>query len=216
MSCPSRLVTNLFYLEFTIRSCAFMWDLTQDSALLYILNTRNRVLLDKLIVPQLVKKLPAFYGHRRFTAVLTTARHLSLTRVFRHHKKEPSIYVTVPLQTEQLCILGRDVNRFSSGPQSIVADDQGHNTSQHSCMLSSPGQNKNFPWPWPPISPTTVCAQERRYAPLRSIYKMQHVKWPSDWINRRQRGRMLLLPCLHRPSQNCFVSPFDSVRNLIP
>jgi hypothetical protein len=39
----------------------------------------RRVLPEKLIVAQLVKKLPAFYGTRRFMTVLTGAHHLSYT-----------------------------------------------------------------------------------------------------------------------------------------
>jgi hypothetical protein len=35
----------------------------------------NRVLLVKLTVAQMVKKLAAFYGTRRFITVFTTARH---------------------------------------------------------------------------------------------------------------------------------------------
>jgi len=38
----------------------------------------NRVLLEKLTSPQLVKKFPAFYGVRTFITAFTTARHLSL------------------------------------------------------------------------------------------------------------------------------------------
>jgi hypothetical protein len=38
----------------------------------------NRVLLEKLRVPQLVK-FPAFYGTRRFITAFTRARHLSLS-----------------------------------------------------------------------------------------------------------------------------------------
>jgi hypothetical protein len=37
-----------------------------------------RILLEKLTVPQLVKKFSAFYGTRMFITVFTTARHLSL------------------------------------------------------------------------------------------------------------------------------------------
>jgi len=36
------------------------------------------VFLEKLTVPQLVKKFHAFYGTRRFITVFTTARHCSL------------------------------------------------------------------------------------------------------------------------------------------
>jgi len=39
----------------------------------------SRVLLERLTVTQLVKKLPAFYGNRRFITVFTTDRHWSLS-----------------------------------------------------------------------------------------------------------------------------------------
>ena len=44
-----------------------------------ILTPWTRVLLEKLTSLQLVKKLPAFYGSRRFITALTSARHLSLS-----------------------------------------------------------------------------------------------------------------------------------------
>jgi hypothetical protein len=43
-----------------------------------LLTPWSRVLLEKLIGLQLVKKFPAFYGARRFLTALTSARHLSL------------------------------------------------------------------------------------------------------------------------------------------
>jgi hypothetical protein len=45
----------------------------------FILIPRNRVLLEKLVGSQLVKKFPAFYGTRRFITALARARHLSLS-----------------------------------------------------------------------------------------------------------------------------------------
>jgi len=39
----------------------------------------SRVLLEKLTVPQLVKKFPTFYGTRRFITTFTTARQWSLS-----------------------------------------------------------------------------------------------------------------------------------------
>jgi hypothetical protein len=47
--------------------------------------SRSRIFLDKLVVTQTVKKLPAFYGALRFIAVLTTADHwfLSLRRLIQ-------------------------------------------------------------------------------------------------------------------------------------
>ena len=47
--------------------------------LTYLLTPRCRVLLEKLIGLQLVKKFPAFHGTRRFITELTTVRHLSLS-----------------------------------------------------------------------------------------------------------------------------------------
>jgi hypothetical protein len=45
----------------------------------YLLTPWSRVLLEKLIGSQLVKKFPVFYGTRRFIATFTSVRHLSLT-----------------------------------------------------------------------------------------------------------------------------------------
>ena len=47
--------------------------------LTYLLAPWCRVLLEKLTGLQLVKKLPAFYGTRRFITALTRVRHLSLS-----------------------------------------------------------------------------------------------------------------------------------------
>jgi len=45
--------------------------------LTYLLTPRSTVLLEKLTVPQPVKKYPSFYGTWRFITVFTSARHLS-------------------------------------------------------------------------------------------------------------------------------------------
>ena len=45
----------------------------------YLLTPYGRVLLEKLMVSQLVKKFPAHYGTRRFITAFTSARHLSLS-----------------------------------------------------------------------------------------------------------------------------------------
>jgi hypothetical protein len=47
--------------------------------LTYLLTPWSRVLLEKLTSLQRTKKLPAFYGTRRFITALTCARHLSLS-----------------------------------------------------------------------------------------------------------------------------------------
>ena len=45
----------------------------------YLITPCSRVLLEKLIVSQLVKKFPAFYWTRRFITAFTGPRHLSLS-----------------------------------------------------------------------------------------------------------------------------------------
>jgi len=50
--------------------------ITLDTSLV-LLTAWRRVLLEKLAVPQLVKKFPVFYGIRRFITAFTNARHLS-------------------------------------------------------------------------------------------------------------------------------------------
>ena len=45
----------------------------------YLLTPWSRILLEKLIGVQLVKKFLAFYGTRRFITAFTSARHLSLS-----------------------------------------------------------------------------------------------------------------------------------------
>ena len=47
--------------------------------LTYLLTPCSTVFLEKLTIPQLVKKSPAFYGIRRFITAFTSARHLSLS-----------------------------------------------------------------------------------------------------------------------------------------
>jgi len=49
-----------------------------NNLLSFLFTPCSRVLLEKLIGSQLVKKFPAFYGNRRFITALASARHLSL------------------------------------------------------------------------------------------------------------------------------------------
>jgi hypothetical protein len=46
----------------------------------FLFNDLTNALIEKLIVAQPVKKLPAFYGSRKFTAVFKTALHWPLSR----------------------------------------------------------------------------------------------------------------------------------------
>jgi hypothetical protein len=45
----------------------------------YLLTPWRIAILEKLTVPQPVKKFPEFYGTRKFITALTSARHLSLS-----------------------------------------------------------------------------------------------------------------------------------------
>ena len=47
----------------------------------YLLTPWSTVRLEKLTVPQPVKKFPTFYGTRRFITAFTSARHLSLSKL---------------------------------------------------------------------------------------------------------------------------------------
>ena len=65
--------------------CVFGSDITdgtyssrQTEGLTYLLTPWCRVLLQKLTGLQLVKKLPAFHGTRRFITALTSVRHPSI------------------------------------------------------------------------------------------------------------------------------------------
>ena len=58
-------------------TCLLTYSLTY--LITYLLTPWCRVLLEKLIGFQLVKKFPAFHGTRRFIIALTSVRHLSLS-----------------------------------------------------------------------------------------------------------------------------------------
>ena len=61
------------------------------------LSPRSYVLPEKLMISQLVKKLPAFYGNRKFITVHTTSRHLSspnwIQSTLSQHTHETSILI---------------------------------------------------------------------------------------------------------------------------
>ena len=75
---------------------------------LYLLTPWCRVLLEKLIGLQLVKKFPVFHGNLRFIAALTSVRHLSLSWA----SPIQSIY---PYPTSWRSILILSTHLFSSG-----------------------------------------------------------------------------------------------------
>jgi archaellum biogenesis ATPase FlaH len=49
------------------------------TATIIIIDSYSKVLFEKVKVFQLLKKVPAFYGNRKFIFAFTTARYLSLT-----------------------------------------------------------------------------------------------------------------------------------------
>ena len=69
----------------------------------YLLTPWCRVLLEKLIGLQLVKKFPAFHGTRRFLTALTSVRHLSLSwaspiqSIYPHPTSWRSILISIHL-----------------------------------------------------------------------------------------------------------------------
>jgi hypothetical protein len=69
----------LCYLLLTFSTQHFIWTNLLTYLLTYILTPWCRILFEKLIVTQLVKKIPLSYGTRRFITVFTKARHWTLT-----------------------------------------------------------------------------------------------------------------------------------------
>ena len=56
-----------------------------------LLTPWSRVLLEKLIGSQILKKFPAFYGTRRFITAFSSARHLSISRASSIQSMPPHI-----------------------------------------------------------------------------------------------------------------------------
>ena len=63
----------------------------------YLLTPWCRVLLEKLTGFQLVKKLPAFYGTRRFITAFTSARHLSLSWASSIQPTPPTSWISISI-----------------------------------------------------------------------------------------------------------------------
>ena len=81
-----------------------------------ILTPLCRVLLEKLAGLQLVKKLPAFHGIRRFITALTSVRHLSLSwaRPIQSIYPHPTFWRSILILSTHLC-LGLHSGLFPSG-----------------------------------------------------------------------------------------------------
>jgi len=79
----------------------------------------TRVLRDEVIVTQLVKKSPAFYGTRRFITVFTRARQLCLSwaRWIQSTTSQPS---TINLNISSHLRLGLTTGLFPSNSQTKI------------------------------------------------------------------------------------------------
>jgi hypothetical protein len=98
--------------------------LFKKDILTYLPAPRIRVILEKLIGFQLVKKFPAFYGTRRFITAATSARHLSLSwasaiqSIPLHPTSWRSILIKTEVQnmaclvTVGLCVCVRGSHKF--------------------------------------------------------------------------------------------------------
>jgi len=63
----------------SVRLSGRMYSSTAKTTITYLLTPWSRVILEKLIGSQLVKKCPAFYRTQMFITALTSVRHLSLS-----------------------------------------------------------------------------------------------------------------------------------------
>ena len=74
-----RTVISNMTIEFSWHLLTYLLTYFLTYLLTYLLTPCSRVLLEKLTGFQLVKKFPAFYGTRRFSTAVTSARHLPLS-----------------------------------------------------------------------------------------------------------------------------------------
>ena len=106
----------------------------------------SRVLLEKLIVPQLPKKYPAFYGTRRFFTVFTKNRHLSLSwaRPNQSMSPHPTPCTSILILSSHLR-LGLPSGLFPSGlPTKTLYAPL---LSPHTCHMPRPSHSSWFEHP---------------------------------------------------------------------
>ena len=74
--------------------------------LTYLLTSWKRIVLDKLTGFQLIKKLPAVYGTRRFITAFTSARHLSLSWAssIQSIASHPTSWRSILILSSNLCL----------------------------------------------------------------------------------------------------------------
>jgi len=65
--------------DFLRHQLPYLLTYLRTYSFIYLFTAWSRVLLEKLTGSQLLKKFPAFYRTRKFTALFTIARHLSIS-----------------------------------------------------------------------------------------------------------------------------------------
>ena len=104
----------------------------------YLLTPWCRVLLEKLIGVQLVKKFPAFHETRRFITALTSVRHLSLSWVspIQSIYPHPTSWRSVLILSTHLR-LGHPSGLFPSGfPTKTLSPPRPHPYAPHAQSIS--------------------------------------------------------------------------------
>ena len=104
----------------------------------YLLTPWCRVLLEKLTGLQLVMKLPAFYGTRRFITALTSVRHLSLSCASPSQSTypHPTSWRSILILSTHLCV-GLPSGLFPSGfPTKTVYATSPHPYAPHAQPIS--------------------------------------------------------------------------------
>ena len=130
-------------------------------------NWRNRVLLpDNLAFPQLAKKLPAFYGTRRFITAFTSARHLSPPWATSFKPMPPHFHCSC--HTKGSVLVGALVGYFVTLWVYTVRSfkHHAHHWSWKSihCQLSATGYSMYSRLPTISGDRSSICTSRTRYA----------------------------------------------------
>ena len=157
--------------------------------------TWRRILLEKRIGPQLVKKWPAFYGTRQFITAFTSALHLSLSAT-SIQSMSPSHFLKVHFN---IILPATPMSSKSSVSLRLLHQNRVSTTPvPHTCYMPHP-YNYSFGHPksiwWEHITKLLIMQSSQSpcyLIPLRPKYLPQH---PVLEHNER-----MFLPQCHRPS----------------